>query len=92
MKVTFSALEMARADILSTRSKMTNELAAIDDDLRPVVAVWEGEAAQFYQAKQREWNTAAADIALVLDQIGRALGSANENYQQVEGRNRALWG
>lgn len=91
IKVTFGALSTAQADIRSTLTRINGMLEELDAGLRPIAATWQGEAALFYREKQREWNTAAADIGVVLDQIGRAVGTANENYQQVETRNRSLW-
>ena len=44
-----------------------------------------------YQARQRQWDTAAADLAGVLAQIGVALGVANDSYRQVEQVNAARW-
>lgn len=91
IKVGFAALATAQEDIRATTKRMNDRLVELEDGLRPVAASWQGEAALFYREKQREWNDAAADIAAVLDQIGRAVGTANENYQQVEARNRSLW-
>jgi WXG100 family type VII secretion target len=56
-----------------------------------MVATWEGAAAEEYRNKQRQWDTAAADLTAVLTQIGVALGTANESYQQVEQLNAARW-
>lgn len=89
--VTFGALQTAQEDIRTTLKRIHDRLDELESGLRPIAATWQGEAALFYQQKQREWDTAATDIGLVLDQIGRALGTANENYRQVEQRNRALW-
>lgn len=91
IKVTFGALSTAQADIRSTLTRINGMLEELEAGLRPIAATWQGEAALFYREKQREWNAAAVDIGVVLDQIGRAVGTANENYQQVENRNRSLW-
>jgi early secretory antigenic target protein ESAT-6 len=56
-----------------------------------MAATWEGQAAAEYQVTQRKWDTAAADLAAVLAQIGLALGTANESYRQVEQANAARW-
>ena len=91
IKVTFGALSTAQADIRSTLTRINGMLEELDAGLRPIAATWQGEAALFYREKQQQWNDAAVDIGVVLDQIGRAVGTANENYQQVENRNRSLW-
>ena len=52
---------------------------------------WQGAAAQDYQVRQKQWDTAAADLTAVLGQIGVALGAANDGYQQAEQANAARW-
>jgi early secretory antigenic target protein ESAT-6 len=91
IKVTFGALEAARTDVISTATRISTQLDELKRFLAPLVATWEGQAATEYQAKQRQWDTAAADLAAVLAQIGVALGSANESYRQVEQSNAARW-
>jgi 6 kDa early secretory antigenic target len=91
IKVTFGALEAARADVASTATRIAGQLAELERYLAPLVAGWEGQAATEYRAKQRRWDAAAADLATVLGQIGVALGAANESYQQVERSNTDRW-
>ncbi len=91
IKVTFAALEAAQADVSGVATRMTGQLEDLKRFLAPMVATWEGQAATDYQAKQRQWDTAAADLTAVLGQIGMALGTANESYRQVEQTNAARW-
>ena len=62
IKVTFAALEAARADVVGTAARIAGRL----DDLRravvPLAATWEGQAAQEYRDRQRQWDVAAADL------------------------------
>jgi WXG100 family type VII secretion target len=91
IKVTFGALGAAQSDVATTASRISGQLEDLKRFLAPMVATWHGQAAADYQLKQRQWDTAAADIAAVLAQIGVALGTANDNYQQVERANAARW-
>lgn len=91
IKVTFSALGTAQADVSTTASRVSTQLEDLKRFLAPMVATWQGQAAEDYQVKQRQWDTAAADLAAVLAQIGVALGVANDSYQQVEQANAARW-
>jgi 6 kDa early secretory antigenic target len=91
IKVTFAALEAAQSDVSGVAARMTNQLEDLKRFLAPMVATWEGQASAEYQAKQRQWDTAAAGLATVLGQIGVALGTANESYRQVEQANAARW-
>lgn len=89
--VTFSALQGAQGDVATTAARIHGQLGDLKKYLAPIAATWQGQAAEEYQAKQRQWDTAAADIALVLDQIGKAIGSANDSYQQAENANKSRW-
>jgi 6 kDa early secretory antigenic target len=91
IKVTFGALEAAQADVSAVAGRMTSGLEDLKRFLAPMVATWEGQAATEYQAKQRQWDTAAANLTTVLGQIGVALGTANESYRQVEQANASRW-
>jgi early secretory antigenic target protein ESAT-6 len=91
IRVTFGALETAQADVSGVAGRMSGQLEDLKRFLAPLVASWEGQAATEYQAKQRQWDTAAANLATVLGQIGVALGAANESYRQVEQANASRW-
>ena len=60
--MTFGALEAARADVVGTAARIAARL----DDLRravvPLAATWDGQAAQEYRDRQRQWDVAAADL------------------------------
>ncbi len=91
IKVTFASLGNAQTDVATTAGRMSSQLDELKRLIAPMVATWEGRAAQDYQAKQRQWDTAAADLTAVLAQIGVALGTANDSYYQVEQANAARW-
>lgn len=91
IRVTFAALEAAQSDVTGVATRMAGELEDLKRFLTPLVATWVGQAATDYQAKQRQWDTAAANLATVLGQIGVALTSANESYRRVEQANAARW-
>ncbi|MGI9001585.1 MAG: WXG100 family type VII secretion target [Pseudonocardia sp.] len=91
IRVQFGHLASAQSDVAGTAGRISAKLDELKQFLAPMAATWEGQAAEDYRAKQRQWDTAAADLAAVLAQIGVALGSANESYQQVEQANAARW-
>jgi early secretory antigenic target protein ESAT-6 len=91
IKVTFGALAAAQSDVSGTASRITGQMEDLRRFLAPMVASWQGSAAQDYQARQKQWDTAARDLAAVLAQIGVALGAANDNYRQAENANAARW-
>jgi 6 kDa early secretory antigenic target len=91
IKVTFGALDAARADVAGTASRIGTRLEDLKRLLAPLVATWDGQAAEEYRTAQRKWDTAAADLTAVLAQIGVALGAAHDGYRQVEQANAARW-
>jgi 6 kDa early secretory antigenic target len=91
IKVTFAALEGARADVAGTSQRIAAQLDDLKRYLAPLVATWEGEAATRYAETQRRWDTAAADLRDVLAQVGVALGGAHDAYRRAETANAGRW-
>ncbi len=91
IKVTFGELAVAQQNVAGTAQRIAAGLDELKRFLAPLAATWQGQAATDYQARQRQWDTAAADLASVLARIGVALGTAHENYQQVEQANARRW-
>jgi 6 kDa early secretory antigenic target len=91
IKVTFGALEAARVDVAATATRIATRLDDLRRAVTPLAGTWEGQAADEYRARQRQWDTAAADLTRVLADIGRALGDAEAGYRATENANAALW-
>lgn len=91
IKVSFGVLDAARDDVAGTARRMNTRLEDLKRMLAPLVATWDGQAAEEYRRTQRQWDTAAADLTAVLTQIGVALGAANDGYRNTEHVNAARW-
>lgn len=89
--VTFGELENARTAIQTTWTAISRELEDLKRYLGPMVESWTGDAAAAYQAHQARWDQSAAELNQVLNQIGVALGTTNENFQAGEAANRVRW-
>jgi WXG100 family type VII secretion target len=89
--VTFSAIQQGQADVASTASNLNGQLGDLKAYLAPMVATWSGAAAENYNAKQRQWDEAAQALNEILAQIGRALGSAGDDFQAAENSNASMW-
>ena len=50
----------------ATVASMNSQLQDLKSYLAPMVATWEGQAAQNYNAKQAQWDQAANDLNEVL--------------------------
>lgn len=91
IKVTFAGIQGAQENVVAAAGRMNSQLDDLKRYLQPMVATWEGQAAEEYAVLQRKWDSNAAEITAVLSQIGTALGSAHEGYSQVERGNAGRW-
>ena len=89
--VTFSAISAAEGDVAATSQSINGQLDDLKAYLAPMVATWTGTAAENYQAKQRQWDEAATELNAILAQIGRALGTAGEDFASAESSNASIW-
>ena len=89
--VTFSAISTAEGDIATTSQNINGQLADLKAYLAPLVADWTGSAAELYQAKQKQWDEAAAELNAILAQISRAVGAAGEDFRAAENSNASIW-
>ena len=91
MKVDFSALSTASGDIVSGANKLESILGSMDQSLQPLRANWTGQAAASYEGSKAKWTNAINDMKMLLTDIGKAVGTSNEDYQSTENRNAARW-
>lgn len=89
--VTFGEISNAQQSVANTSRNVGQQLDDLKSFLQPLVATWTGQAAEDYQFKQAQWDRSAAELNQVLSQVGVALGTANDNYQQAEQSNAARW-
>ncbi len=90
-RVQFGTLETSQADFLKTYSALQSTISTLDGQLRSNLAQWDGNAQQAYYAAKQVWDTAMADMANVVNQLGVVIGVANENYTNAERVNTAMW-
>ncbi|MBF9073851.1 WXG100 family type VII secretion target [Streptacidiphilus fuscans] len=90
--VNFGTVSQASSDVRQTAQRVQQQLDDLKAGVQRIAASWEGKAQEGYQARQREWDTSAADLHSVLEQIAGALDSAAQNYQATENRNASIWG
>ena len=89
--VTFSAIQQAQTDCAGTAAKLNGQLSDLRAYLAPMVSTWTGAAAENYDAKQRQWDRAAADLNEILGLISRALGAAVDDFRAAESSNASIW-
>ncbi|MCU1433120.1 MAG: hypothetical protein JWP95_2225 [Actinotalea sp.] len=91
LKVNFSALSTAAADIGTGANQLEQRLADMDKSLQPLRASWTGEASASYEASKAKWTAAITDMKALLADIGRAVDSSGQDYQATERGNAARW-
>ncbi|MBX9245625.1 WXG100 family type VII secretion target [Actinotalea ferrariae] len=91
LKVNFSALSTAAADISTGANQLEAKLADMDRSLQPLRANWSGEASQSYEAAKSKWTSAISDMKLLLTDIGRAVDTSGQEYNSTEKNNAARW-
>ena len=89
--VKFPALLQASADIQKALSTLDSQLSQLESDAAPLVASWDGEARQAYEARQARWRAAARDLRAVLRDIKVAVDESAADYQHTEKRNTQLF-
>lgn len=91
IRVQYAGLDAASADIAGSAATLRGHVEDMERALAPLAATWTGEAAAFYQERQREWDGAMADLGEILARVGVAVRTARENYEEVERRNARAW-
>ncbi|MCK2237578.1 MULTISPECIES: WXG100 family type VII secretion target [unclassified Crossiella] len=92
IEVSFEQLGNTAEKVRSTTAELERLLGDLKANLAPTAASWSGKAAEAWQGHQQRWDSSYEDLKGVLGQIGRALESANQNYQDAESRNVKRWG
>lgn len=87
IKVTFETLENGAQNVGAAATNIEQKLEDLKRQLQPIVHAWEGSAKEAYEGEQRKWDSSAADLQRVLNQISIALRTAAENYRGAEQAN-----
>lgn len=88
----FGTIEAGRQDIARSAATINGRLDDLKRHLAPLVAEWDGEAAEAYRVQQQKWDAAAADLNHVLARIGAAVGAGNDTMADVNRQAAASWG
>lgn len=92
ISVKFESLAAGEQGIRNNYSKLVSTLDQLESDLAPMIASWDGAAQESYLQCKKQWDEAAQALSLVLDNIGKAVGQANQNYQAAENAAKSNWG
>lgn len=87
----FASIDAARMDIQQSSARLNAALSDLKNYLAPLVASWEGEAAEAYQVQQNKWDRAQDELNSVLERIGRAVGAGNDQMNETNHRAATAW-
>jgi WXG100 family type VII secretion target len=90
--VTFGSMAQGESDFASAYQSLQSTLSTLESQLNSSLNQWTGDAQQAYYAAKAKWQAAAADMAMVVSQLGQTVGIANQNYTHAESVNSAMWG
>jgi WXG100 family type VII secretion target len=87
MIVNFVEMRAGSDAIDKALAALERQLNDLEAAARPLVSEWTGAAQQAYEARQRQWRQASADLALMLRDIKRALDDSTVGYHDAEVNN-----
>jgi WXG100 family type VII secretion target len=90
--VQFGSMAEGEAEFASTYQQIHSTLTTLESQLQSSLNRWTGAAQAAYHVEKTKWDNAAADMASVVAQLGKAIGIANENYTMAERANSHMWG
>jgi len=91
IQVNFEALQAGRAGIKQSFDRLQATLDELEAGLQPMLETWTGAAQEQYLACKKQWDTAAASLARVLDEVSTAVGTAHENYSTTHSATVQIW-
>jgi len=84
-------LSAASQNVVAAHNELNSRLNDLRTLLQPLTQTWTGQAAADYQERQRQWDQAQADLNEVLQQIGKVLEVAQQQYGDAERANIDVW-
>jgi len=89
--VQLEALQAGQAGIAKTYGALQATIEQLNSDLNPMIESWSGDAQQAYLVQKKNWDDGANALAQILQNIGRAVGDAHENYQATHNSTKQIW-
>ena len=89
--VTFEHMQTAADSARTTATFIDDQLSDLMKIISPVVATWDGAAAQYFQYQHQLWMQAATDLHSILSQIATVLAGSHEDYYGTENAIEEKW-
>lgn len=90
--VNHGSLEAAAAQLLSSARSIDARLDVLESDLRPLRSGWSGQAQLSYVQAKSTWDTAIAEMIVLLSQVSGLVSHANAEYRGADLRGAQRFG
>ncbi|MBY8889189.1 MULTISPECIES: WXG100 family type VII secretion target [Streptomycetaceae] len=84
LKVHYSSLTDAATALRTAAKDLGNQLEQLRRRVQRVSETWEGDAQQSFKQADAIWQSRAADIQSVLDDVARRVEDAHGSYQATD--------
>ncbi|MQL62661.1 WXG100 family type VII secretion target [Streptomyces vinaceus] len=90
--VQYSVVRKAVEELTDQTQQIITTLNNLEDELKPLVASWEGADQEMYRQVQMEWDQATKNMAVLLNDNGTLIQSIHDNHSRDERRSADNWG
>ncbi|ALV48251.1 WXG100 family type VII secretion target [Streptomyces cellulosae] len=90
--VQYSVVRKAVEELTDQTQQIITTLNNLEDELKPLVASWEGADQEMYRQVQMQWDQATKNMAVLLNDNGTLIQSIHDNHSRDERRSADNWG
>ncbi|EGX56730.1 hypothetical protein SZN_26386 [Streptomyces zinciresistens K42] len=90
--VQYSVVRNAIEELTSQTQQIITTLANLEDELKPLIASWEGADQETYRQVQAEWDQATKNMARLLGDNSALIQNIHDSHSRDERRSADNWG
>ncbi|MFE6161865.1 WXG100 family type VII secretion target [Streptomyces sp. NPDC056486] len=88
----YPKVQQAIEELMEQTQLIITTLNNLEDELKPLVASWEGADQEKYREVQAEWDQATKNMARLLGDNGELIQSIHDNHSRDERKSADNWG
>ncbi|MDH6522972.1 WXG100 family type VII secretion target [Streptomyces sp. SAI-135] len=92
ISVNFAVTRQAIEDLRAQTQQIASVLHNLEDELRPLIASWEGVDQEKYREVQAQWNGAVYNMGMLLDSTGGLLTDIHDGHHRDMRKSADNWG
>lgn len=90
--VNYAKMGLAQEGLLKVVTQMDEATDGLIADLKTILGdSWTGDTKIEFEAYHLKWDGLEREMGNLLREAANAIGTATQNYQAAEMRNRAIW-